>query len=260
VPFTVSHVVAVLPLRRAPSSRWALPAAPLVIGSMAPDLVSVLGRSGLRSASHSLAGAVTLDLPLVAVAWLVWIHLLREPVRHLLPAVAARWRPAAVRARGERLLRWGAAALVGIATHLAWDSFTHDDGWVTRHVPALQSEVGPLDVVDWLQLASSALGLAALAVWTLRWWRGTRPVGPVGRSRGALPAACALVLLAVLGGARRAAPIVPELLRTPLDRGAWRAFLTLGLFGAAAGAVVAALLTGVVWRLAATPARATADR
>jgi hypothetical protein len=259
VPFTVSHVAAVLPLRRTPSSRWALPTAPLVLGSMAPDLATLAGRHELREVSHSLVGTVTVDLPLVAVSWLVWVHLLREPLRQLAPAVAARWQPAPERGRVERLGRWGVAALVGIATHLAWDSFTHDDGWVTRHVGLLQGRAGLLDVVDWLQLASSGLGILVLGWWLLRWWRATEPSAAVPFSRGALPAASALVVLAAVGAAARAGRIVPELVRSPLDRTAWRALVTLGLFGAAAGALVAALLTGVVWRLAG-PARAAADR
>jgi hypothetical protein len=259
VPFTVSHVAAVLPLRREPTSRWALPAAPLVLGSMAPDLASVLGQRELREVSHSLVGAVAVDLPLVAVSWLVWVHLLREPVRHLLPGVAARWRPPAPRGRSERLARWAAAALVGIATHLAWDSFTHDDGWLTRHVELLQGRAGLLDVVDWLQLASSAFGIAVLAWWVVRWWRISESSGSPAVARGALPAAFALAVLAALGAALRAGPIVHEIVQSPLKRSAWRALVTLGLFGAAAGALVAALLCGVVWRLA-RPARATVEQ
>jgi hypothetical protein len=258
VPFTVSHVAAVLPLRRGPASRWALPAAPLVLGSMAPDLVMVLGRPALRVVSHSPVGVLAVDIPLVAVSWLVWVHLLREPVRNLVPGVAARWRPAASRGRLERLVRWVAAAFVGIATHLAWDSFTHDDGWVVQRVSSLQGRVGPLDVVDWLQLSSSALGLVVLAGWAVWWWRTTKPARPVPRPRGLLPVATVLVLRAGFGATRRAAPILPEILRDPLDRGAWRAFVTLGLFGAGGGAMVAALLTGVLWRLMG-PRRATAD-
>jgi len=258
VPFTVSHVAAVLPLRRGPASRWALPAAPLVLGSMAPDLVMVLGRPALREISHSLHGVLTVDIPLVALSWLVWVHLLREPVRQLVPGIAARWRPARARGRLERFGSWACAALLGIATHLVWDAFTHRDGWVVRHVDAMQSRVGLLLVADWLQLASSGLGLVVLAGWAIWWWRTTEPRRPVPRPRGLLPVGAALLVLAFLGAARRAAPIAPELLRDPLDRGAWRAFVTLGLFGAGGGAMVAALLTGVLWRLL-RPRRATAD-
>jgi Domain of unknown function (DUF4184) len=258
VPFTVSHVAAVLPLRRGPDSRWALPTAPLVLGSMAPDLVMVLGRPALREVSHSLPGVLTLDLPIVVVSWLLWVYLLREPVCQLVPGVAARWRRTSARGRLERLVRWVAAALVGIATHLAWDAFTHRDGWVVRHVDAMQSRVGPLLVADWLQLGCSALGLVVLAGWAAWWWRTTKPTRPVPRPRGLLPVGAALFVLAFLGAARRAAPIAPELLRDPLDRGAWRAFVTLGLFGAGGGAMVAALLTGVLWRLL-SPHRTTAE-
>ena len=256
VPFTLSHVAAVLPLHR---GRAALPAAALVLGSMAPDLVMVLGQPALRSASHSLAGAVTVDLPLVAVTWLLWVHLVREPVRQVLPGVGARWRPARPGTPTQRLARWLAAALLGIATHLAWDAFTHRDGWVVRNVAALQSRVFDVRVADWLQLGSSVLGLVVLGWWVVRWWRGTEPVRPVPRSRGVLPVTSALVVLAAVGAARRAGPILPEILRDPFDGGAWRVFVTLGLFGAGAGALVGVLLTAAVWRLLA-PARVPADR
>jgi hypothetical protein len=259
VPFTLSHVAAVLPLRRGRASRWALPAAPLVLGSMAPDLVMVLDRPALRSASHSLVGSVTVDLPLVAVTWLLWVHLVREPVAQLLPGVGARWRPARRGTRGERLVRWLAAALAGIATHLLWDSFTHRDGWTVRHVAALQSRVMDVRIADWLQLGSSVLGLLVLAWWAVQWWRHTEQVGRARRSRGALPVLATLVVLAGFGAAHRAGPILPELLRNPFDGGAWRAFVTLGLFGAGAGALFGVLLAAALWHLI-DPPRVPAER
>jgi len=226
---------------------------------MAPDLVMVLGQSALRSASHSLVGAVAVDLPLVAVTWLLWAHLVREPVRQLLPGVGARWRPTWAGSRGQRLARWLAAALIGIATHLAWDSFTHRDGLAVRNLPALQARLLDVRVADWLQLGSSVLGLVVLAWWAARWWRRTEPVRPVPPSRGALPVALVLVVLAAVGAARRASPILPEILRDPFDGGAWRVFVTLGLFGAGAGALAGVLLAAALWRLLA-PARVPADR
>lgn len=259
MPFTLSHVAAVLPLRRGRASRWALPAAPLVLGSMAPDLVMFLGQPALRSTSHSLVGSVTVDLPLVAVTWLLWVHLLRDPVRQLLPGVGARWRPARPGPRSERLARWLAAALVGIATHLLWDSFTHRDGWTVRNVAALQSRVLDVRIADWLQLGSSVLGLLVLAWWSVQWWRRTEPERPVPRARGVLPVVTTLVLLAGFGGARRAGPIFPELVRDPFDGGAWRAFVTLGLFGAGAGALLGVVVAAALWWLVA-PDRLTAGR
>jgi hypothetical protein len=259
VPFTLSHVAAVLPLRRGPASRWVLPAAPLVLGSMAPDLVMVLAQPALRSASHSVVGSVTVDLPLVAVTWLLWVHLVRAPLGQLVPSVAARWRPPPAGPRAVRLARWLAAALIGIATHLGWDSFTHRDGWVVLHVQALQTVVLGLRAADLMQLCSSVLGLVVLLWWSVRWWRQTEPVRPVPRSRGVLPVAVALLVLAGVGAMRRAGPIVPELLRDPLDGGAWRAFVTLGLFGAGGGALLGVLLAAALWRVLA-PARVTSDR
>src|SRR4051812_50183672 len=104
---------------------------------MAPDLVMVLGQPALRSASHSLVGAVAVDLPLVAVTWLLWAHLVREPGRQLLPGVGARWRPTWAGSRGQRLARRLAAAPVGHAPPLPWGPLTPPRGPGGRDVPPL---------------------------------------------------------------------------------------------------------------------------
>ena len=104
------------------------------------------------------------------------MHLVRAPLRQLVPGVAARWRPPAAGPRAVRLARWLAAALIGIATHLGWDSFTHRDGWVVVHVEALQTVVLGLRAADLMQLCSSVLGLVVLLWWSVQWWRHTEPV------------------------------------------------------------------------------------
>jgi preprotein translocase subunit SecG len=64
------------------------------------------------------------------------------------------------------------AILVGTWTHLLWDSFTHDNGWVVRRVAALSA---PITVGDYtgtmchiLQYVSSVAGLLILAIWFRR--------------------------------------------------------------------------------------------
>jgi hypothetical protein len=73
---------------------------------------------------------------------------------------------------GSRPLNWALAPLsilIGAWTHIAWDSFTHGDGWMVRRMPALSAPVtffsytGELCHV--LQYASSVFGLAVLAIW-----------------------------------------------------------------------------------------------
>jgi hypothetical protein len=61
--------------------------------------------------------------------------------------------------------------LVGLATHLGWDAFTHSDGYVARRWSPLQGSVAGHLTVDWLQGLSSVIGLTVLAGWLLVQWR-----------------------------------------------------------------------------------------
>ncbi len=75
MPFTPSHVAAILPLARAP-----LPAAGLAIGSMVPDLPYFVPIGIPREYTHSLIGGLTADLPMGLVAVAVWVFVLRSPL------------------------------------------------------------------------------------------------------------------------------------------------------------------------------------
>ncbi len=89
MPFTVSHVAAVLPVV---GRSGRLPAAALVIGSMAPDYPWFLTRGRTAGFSHSLLGVVTVDLAVGLLAVVLWRRWAQAPVRDLVP-----------RAVGERL-------------------------------------------------------------------------------------------------------------------------------------------------------------
>src|SRR5262249_49414640 len=110
-------------------------------------------------------------LPL-GVSLLVLTLLLKGPVTVLLGA-RARW---VILHSIERFyaqpLHWPIALLsifVGTWTHIAWDSMTHQGGWIAQRLPALPA---PVSVLGWhtevsrlLQYASSVLGLVILAFW-----------------------------------------------------------------------------------------------
>ena len=165
MPFTVSHVVAVLPMVGRTDR---LPAAALVIGSMAPDYPWFLTGGRTAGPSHSPVGVVTVDLAVGLVAVVAWRLLVQAPLRDLVP-----------RRLGERLPRSpgvGAADLpwlalgvvVGTVTHVVWDSFTHAGRWGVDLVPWLHTEHLGLPGYKWAQFASGALGLVVLAVWGQR--------------------------------------------------------------------------------------------
>jgi hypothetical protein len=202
MPFTISHTAAVLPL-----SRSGLPLAALMIGSMTPDFAYfVPWQTG--NWSHSIPGLITFCLPFGMLAWLVFVHLLETPTLALLPD---RWRAAFVPSeRAFTLRNLGLAALaviIGAATHVLWDWFTHGNTPIVKNLAVLHDtrvaifgKSFPLYRV--LQHLSTVIGLAILAVWASR-LRNARAVQPrAAQVRGASHGerVAALVILLALSG------------------------------------------------------------
>jgi len=239
MPFTLAHPAAVLPLRG-----WRyLRTAPLVIGALIPDLPyylpGALGR--LLTETHSLVGSVTTTL-LLGYSALVAVFVLRAPLTALL-SPRARWlclgALAPLRAGALEWLIAPLAIVIGIWTHLLWDSFTHPDSWVVHRVAALSAPVtiGPYQgsVCHVLQYLSSVFGLVVLAVWYLR--LPAPPRGAEARARVRSSSGPALLLAAaaaILIGAVQATehfdriPNIYQTLEIFLTRGlAWFALLYL---------------------------------
>jgi putative Mn2+ efflux pump MntP len=178
VPFTVSHVAAVLP-----GARTALPAAALVVGAMSPDIPYFLPRGPWTLPTHTVGGIVLWAPLLGAMAVAAWYLLLARAAYAWVPQPLRRRLPERATAR-ERLGSLRAVALVyaalviSAATHVVWDAFTHNDGWVVERVPALMRTVawlpGDLAAYRWAQYASSVLGMTILVWWIARWWRTTQ--------------------------------------------------------------------------------------
>jgi hypothetical protein len=179
VPFTLSHAAAALPFRRA----GLVPSA-LLIGTFAPDLEYFIRLQSGGGWGHTLGGVFGLDLPLgLATLWL-FHRLVKIPLVYLLPeGVRARltrqlipfrfWPPL-------RFLHVIVSMLIGIATHLLWDGFTHRHSWIVQHVSWLHrgfliSRFGWWDVCSILQFVSSIAGLLVLAIWCWRWYRRSEP-------------------------------------------------------------------------------------
>ncbi|MCQ4081457.1 DUF4184 family protein [Streptomyces sp. RB6PN25] len=190
MPFTFSHPAAVLPALRTDAegalrARGRLVAAGLIAGSIAPDIPFfaesiVPGVYGHGRIAHAAAGVAVLD-PLLAAGLVTGWALVREPVVALLPP-SAQSRAATLLAIGStcdghrpaataRSAGWfWVSAVAGAASHVGVDAFTHAGRWGTRHLPLLQRAVHGAPLYDWAQCATSAAGLAALAV------HGTRAV------------------------------------------------------------------------------------
>jgi hypothetical protein len=179
VPFTLSHAAAALPFRRA----RLVPSA-LLIGTFAPDLEYFIRLQSGGGWGHSLSGALALDLPAgLATLWL-FHRLVKVPLVYLLPdSVRARLTNQLIPFQfgpARRFLNVALSILIGIATHLVWDGFTHETYWIVRRVPFLLTPT-KLPLLGWspicghLQTLSSVGGLLILGVWCFYWYKHTPP-------------------------------------------------------------------------------------
>lgn len=194
MPFTPAHAVVALPFLRTPL----VPAA-IAVGAMMPDLPLFFRIGPGYWVTHSWPGAFLIDLPIALLLLLVWRMLLRPAAPHLMPRwlrerwprswsgpVLAGWwelwggrdARASVRVRSAVIL--ALSLLIGIASHIVWDEFTHPDRWGSEVIPLLAMHVGPLPLTKWAQVICSIGGLTILAVWGARVLRRATPA-PVDR-------------------------------------------------------------------------------
>jgi hypothetical protein len=166
VPFTVSHAAAVLPLER-----LRLPLTALMIGSMAPDFGYFFSHSANRALTHSFGGLFTFALPAGLFVWLFYVAILEKATITLL---SDRWHTRFAHTDAitpELMARACVAILLGAATHLVWDDFTHRFTRSTEWFPFL---AGPTPGLPWLPVyhllhgVSSVLGLVILWIWMHR--------------------------------------------------------------------------------------------
>ena len=129
---------------------------------------------------------MTVNLAAGLTVYLIWRVLLSAPTRDLLPdAWRCRVRPVIRPQPGLRALAAvSLAVMLGTATHVFWDAFTHRDRWGVDALPRIfyapitlpGDRAVPLYKL--LQHGSSVIGLPLLAAWAaLSLWRRP-PVDP----------------------------------------------------------------------------------
>ncbi len=210
MPATVpAHPAAVLPLKL----RWPrhFDGVALVVGSTAPDLRYPAAGIVPLPGTHNWPALLWWCLPVtVLLAWLV---------RWTAPCVAvqltSKWCALAdYGVLGEVRHPWYVvvwSALLGAASHLVWDSFTHPA--VVRDIPALGTPLLGVPLWHWLQWASTIVGslvTVALLVWIsqhrlIRAWHGPAPERTRSGRRFWWPT------LLLCGGYLLAAPMLPDL-------------------------------------------------
>jgi hypothetical protein len=175
----------------------------MVVGCLSPDFEYFLRLAPQGDFGHTWLGVLAADLPLsLLVLWLYQSYFktglyavapglfpFREEERKARPVAHGLWQWAIV----------VVSILLGAATHLAWDSFTHKHSWPYDHIAFLRMHVPVAfwraDVCNVLQAFSSVAGVAVLFVLWARWVGAERRPGvPAVTRLGAVLVAVALVI------------------------------------------------------------------
>lgn len=173
MPWTLSHPAAVIPLYC--FFRRYLAFTPLVVGSMTPDFGYYIQQFGLATFAHGFWGSVLVCLPL-GFLLLAALCLVRRPIGFMLPqphrAVFSPLIGAPVFVNSAAMLKTLISIFLGAWTHIVWDSFTHQNGWVVRHFSLLRQSVDigtihfPLYYL--LQQMSTIVGVVILTIFYRR--------------------------------------------------------------------------------------------
>lgn len=163
MPFTFSHPAIVLPL-----GRW-LPIAALVLGAMSPDVGLMV--PGLYRKTHSWLGLVTWDLVLTIFGLVIWNYFSRDALVDLAPTFIRERISATRRLTRAEWILVPLAALIGSASHVFWDGFTHANRFGSNYFKVLSNSYFGTLGAQWLQLFSTFLGGLFVLFWGYRWWR-----------------------------------------------------------------------------------------
>jgi hypothetical protein len=177
MPFTVSHAAAVLPFRKL-NLVWSA----FIIASMAPDFPYIIGNDDYRGIGHHFPGIVLFTLPAALIGLWIFHNILKRPLVGMMPIgmqirLQTELRPFPF-GGVKRFVAILTSIVLGIATHILWDSLTHRYTWAFYHFKCLRGWVyvpfvGLMPVTSALQYGSSVVGLLALAVWVVLWYRNT---------------------------------------------------------------------------------------
>jgi len=136
MPLTFAHPAAVMPLRRS-----GLPLSALIVGSIAPDLEYLMHLSPHSVISHTIIGLFIFCIPMGLITLWIFHQVWKQPLLALIakdqghpPAPFTFW-PL------SRLSILATAFFIGALTHVVWDSFTHQYGWMIQQIPALSTPI-----------------------------------------------------------------------------------------------------------------------
>ena len=171
MPFTFAHPAIILPLNYL-SKKW-VSLTGLVIGSLTPDFEYFLRMKIESNYSHTLLGILYFDLPLAILLTFIYHNFVKTELFKNLPTELN------LRFVIPEKLNWNtyftenwkiviASIIIGIASHIFWDGFTHENGFFVNIFSELKNEIQifgkGIKVYKILQHLSTLIGAIVIAI------------------------------------------------------------------------------------------------
>ena len=179
MPFTFSHPAVILPATYLDKKYYCLSA--LIIGSMTPDFEYFIRMRDFSKYSHTWTGLFWFDIPLGLALLFLFHNVVRNTLIQYLPFSLN------VRFSVFEKFNWNqyfrqhklvvlSSLMVGIASHLLWDSFTHEGDYFTNLIPLLHDQYDFLgrtaNGATLLQYTSSLVGCIIMIIYLFRFPEG----------------------------------------------------------------------------------------
>lgn len=168
MPFTFSHPAIILPFTKIRASY--VSASCLITGSIIPDFEYLITMKASGRFGHTILGAFILDLPIALVAVLIFHLLVKKSLINNLPHFFhSRLRTLRdvdfLKNFRQYSVGYILCLLVGIFSHLAWDSVTHANEFFVVRLEVLTASVNFMGLPEaplfrYVQHGSSLLGFS----------------------------------------------------------------------------------------------------
>lgn len=173
MPWTFSHPAAIVPISRLSKNK--LPLIPLAIGSCSPDFGYYLNEWVLAARTHDFISSLTTILPVCLVMFAV-IILLRDAILFLLPKRLSKVIEIHIPSVGipnlQTVFFTILAIIVGIYSHILWDSFTHNPNYFKDWWPFINAKITlnafEIRLYKLLQHTSTIVGISLIFYWTYK--------------------------------------------------------------------------------------------
>ena len=176
MPFTFSHPAIILPLTYLPKRLYSISG--LIAGSIIPDFEYFLRMRVQSIYSHTWLGLFYFDIPLALLAIFIFHNIVRKKLIDNLPFFLKK------RFSVFNEMKWNnyfkknfvvviISILIGAASHILWDSFTHPQGQFVEVIPLLNKNIKivsiEIPIFKILQHLSTILGgfIVLFAIWKM---------------------------------------------------------------------------------------------